>query len=67
MTIKVVKPCVAADGRTGPNTGTLVVRLTAMRKRSQQLLHDMTQLEEDFRQHFAARGHTPAADPSPES
>jgi hypothetical protein len=61
MTIKVVIPGVGGAGadRTGRTTDMIITRLTAMRKRSQQLLDEMTQLQEMFRQHSESNAHTP--------
>jgi hypothetical protein len=59
MTIKDVKPGVGRAGAdpAGRSTDTIIVRLGVMRKRSQQLLHEMEQLEEQFRQHADQTGH----------
>ena len=61
MTIKVVKPRVDGAGAdsVGRTTETIISRLGAIRKRSQQLLNDMTDLQEQLRQHSERNNHTP--------
>jgi hypothetical protein len=54
MTIKVVTPRIGgAGGADGRSTDTIIRRLGVMRTRSAQLLHEMEQLQEQFRQHSA--------------
>ena len=60
MTIKVVKPRVDGAGAdsVGRTTETIISRLGAIRKRSQQLLNDMTDLQAQLRQHSERNDHT---------
>ena len=56
---RLLPPPGPAAERSGSGTEAIITRLGVMRKRSEQLLVDMTQLQEDFRQHTERNAQSP--------